>query len=61
MASGRTLAQKQALLAAITDDVVEHLDAPRASVRVWVTEFEADEYMAGGQLLSERASSGPVK
>lgn len=54
MATGRSKAQKGALLAAITDAMVEHLGVPEASVRVWITEFESDEYMAGGELLADK-------
>lgn len=54
MASGRTPEQKRALLTAITDAVVETLGAPKASVRVWIDEFDPAEYMAGGELLADR-------
>lgn len=54
MARGRTAEQKAALLRAIADAVEEHLGAPRDSIRVWVTEFEADDFLAGDELLSEK-------
>lgn len=54
MAAGRTAEQKTALMRAITDAVEEHLGAPRDSIRVWITEFDADDYMAAGELLSEK-------
>ena len=54
MAAGRTPEQKKALLEAVTAAVHQSLGAPLPSIRVWVSEFAPDEYMAGGQLLSER-------
>jgi 4-oxalocrotonate tautomerase len=54
MTEGRTKEQKRALLAAITDAAVESIGAPRPSVRVWITEVPPDEFMAAGELLSER-------
>jgi 4-oxalocrotonate tautomerase family enzyme len=54
MASGRTPEQKRALMAAITQAAVDTLDAPLASVRVWIDEFEPEEFMAGGETLAER-------
>lgn len=54
MSSGRTAEQKTALMRAITDAMVEHVGAPKETVRVWITEFPAEDYMAGGELLSER-------
>ena len=54
MAEGRTDEQKRAVMSAITDAMEEHLGAPRASVRVWITEFRSTEFMAGGETLAER-------
>jgi 4-oxalocrotonate tautomerase len=54
MAEGRTPEQKRALMEAITAAVVDHVGAAPESVRVWITEFRAEEYMAGGELLSDR-------
>jgi 4-oxalocrotonate tautomerase len=56
MARGRTAEQKRALMAAITQAVVDTLDAPVASVRVWIDEFEPEEFMAGGETLAERTA-----
>lgn len=53
MAAGRTLEQKEALLRAVTDAVHESIGAPLTSIRVWISEFERFEYMAGGELLSK--------
>lgn len=57
MARGRTPEQKRALMAAITQAAVDTLDAPLASVRVWIDEFEPEEFMAGGETLAERSRS----
>lgn len=54
MAEGRTVEQKRSLLDAITESMVEHLGAPRESVRVWITEFAATDFMAGGELLVDK-------
>jgi 4-oxalocrotonate tautomerase len=54
MASGRTEQQKRALMTAITEAMVEHLGAPIESVRVWITEFPATDFMAGGEVLADR-------
>ena len=54
MAAGRTDEQKKALLAAITDAVNSSIDAPVASIRVWIHEFAPSEYMVGGELLADR-------
>ncbi len=56
MATGRTDEQKKALMTAMTDAVVEHLGAPRDSVRVWIAEFPPTDYMAGGELLADKRS-----
>jgi 4-oxalocrotonate tautomerase len=54
MANGRTPEQKRALMTAMTDAVVEHLGAPRESVRVWITEFPDTDFMAAGEVLADR-------
>lgn len=54
MAEGRTPVQKKALMNAITDAMVEHLGAPRESVRVWIGEFPNTDFMAGGELLADK-------
>jgi 4-oxalocrotonate tautomerase len=54
MAAGRTAAQKRALMTAMTDAMVEHLGAPRESVRVWINEFPNTDFMAGGELLADK-------
>jgi len=54
MAEGRTSEQKRALMDAMTDAMVEHLGAPRESVRVWIAEFPDTDFMAGGELLADK-------
>jgi 4-oxalocrotonate tautomerase len=54
MASGRTPEQKKALLDAITNAVVDTIGAPLDTVRVWINEFPATDYMAGGELLADQ-------
>lgn len=54
MASGRTPEEKRALLAALTDTVERELGVRRDAIRVWITEFDATEYMSGGELLSDK-------
>jgi len=45
---GRAPAQKEALIASVTDAVVEALDAPRDSVRVLLYEVPAAHWGVGG-------------
>ncbi len=54
MAAGRTPAQKAALMGAITDAMVEHIGAPRESVRVWINEFASTDFMAAGEVLADK-------
>lgn len=54
MAEGRTPDQKRALMDAITAAMNEHVGAPRESVRVWINEFPATDFMAGGELLADK-------
>jgi 4-oxalocrotonate tautomerase len=58
MATGRTDAQKHALMAAITQAVHDTIGAPVPSIRVWITEFEPTEFMAGGETLADRRARG---
>jgi len=54
LAEGRSPEQKQALMVAITEAMVDHLGAPRESVRVWISEFPSTDFMAGGELLADK-------
>ena len=51
---GRTAEQKKKLLASVTDAVVESIDAPLQSIRVWIHEMTEDDYMVAGHMASER-------
>lgn len=54
MAAGRTDEQKRAFMAAITQAAQDTLGAPLASIRVWITEFPATDFMAAGETMAER-------
>lgn len=54
MAAGRSPEMKTALLKALSQVVTERLDVPESNVRVWITEFEPEDYLAGGETLPER-------
>jgi 4-oxalocrotonate tautomerase len=54
MARGRTAEQKSALLAALTKAAHEAIGAPVTSIRVWITEFDAQDFMSGGEILADR-------
>jgi 4-oxalocrotonate tautomerase len=58
MAAGRTDEQKKALMAALTQAAQDSIGAPLASIRVWITEMQPTEFMAGGELMADRLSSG---
>ncbi len=51
---GRTEQQKRNLLTAITDAVVESVDAKPASVRVIINEIESEHWSVAGVPFSER-------
>ena len=55
MLEGRTPEQKKALLSAVTEAVHTSLGASLPSIRVWVTEFSAEDYMAEGIWQPEKA------
>ena len=57
MAAGRTQEQKRALLRAVTGAVQESIGAPLSSIRVWINEFAAAEFIAGGEILAERGAA----
>ena len=51
---GRTAQQKRNLLKAITDAVVESVDAKPASVRVIINEIDSEHWSVAGVPFSER-------
>lgn len=58
LAAGRTDEQKKALMAALTQAAQDSIGAPLQSIRVWITEMQPTEFMAGGELMADRLSSG---
>ena len=54
LAAGRTDEQKKALMTALTQAAQESIGAPLASIRVWITEMQPTEFMAGGELMADR-------
>ena len=54
MLEGRSDLQKRALLDAVTEAVRTSIGAPLSSIRVWIQEFPPTEYMAEGQLYSDK-------
>jgi len=54
LAAGRTAEQKKALMTALTQAAQESIGAPLASIRVWTTEMQPTEFMAGGELMADR-------
>ena len=54
MASGRTPEQKRAMMAAVTDALVTHLECSPAVVTVQIIEAAWTEKMKGGQTFEER-------
>ncbi len=54
MASGRSAEQKRELLHAVTTAIHESIGAPIPSIRVWIHEFDANDFIAGGEILAER-------
>jgi 4-oxalocrotonate tautomerase len=54
LAEGRTPEQKRALLEGITRAVQDSVGAPLSSIRVWINELSPDDYMAAGELLTDK-------
>lgn len=59
MLTGRTIEQKRAFVAAVTDDAVRILDAKRESVRIRLAEIETWDVANGGELESDRRGVTP--
>jgi 4-oxalocrotonate tautomerase len=57
--TGRTLDQKRAFVAAVTDDAVRILNAKRESVRIRFDEIETWDVSNGGELESDRRGDTP--
>jgi len=54
LVEGRSDEQKRQLLTAVTAAVRESIGAPVESIRVWIHELRANEFMVAGELFSER-------
>ncbi len=54
MARGRTPEQKGKMLRAIADAIHDSIGAPRDSIRVWVTEVENTDFLAGTEILADK-------
>ncbi len=54
LATGRTPEQKRALMDAVSQATVDAIGASRDSIRVWITEFPPEDYMAGHETLAEK-------
>jgi 4-oxalocrotonate tautomerase len=54
MAAGRTDQEKKRLMEEITKAAEAALGVSSSAVRVWINEFQATEFMAGGVLLADR-------
>ena len=52
MVQGRTVEQKHALIARLTDAMVEAVGTPRDRVRVAIYEISGDDWGIGGQAFS---------
>lgn len=54
MARGRTPEAKMKMLHAIADAIHESVGAPRDSIRVWVTEVDNTDFLAGTEILADK-------
>ncbi len=54
MARGRTAEAKSKMLHAITEAIHESIGAPRDSIRVWITEVENTDFLAGTETLADK-------
>jgi 4-oxalocrotonate tautomerase len=55
LAEGRSDAQKQLLVKAVSKAAAEAVGVPETAVRVWLVEIPSELVMVGGQTLAERA------
>ncbi len=55
LAEGRTDDEKRALLSAVTQAAVNAIGVAQSSVRVWIQEVPATDFMVGGVLLADRS------
>ncbi len=60
MFEGRTIEQKRALVAAVTDACVKTIGASPDSVDILLFDIAKQNWARGGQLWSDRAASPPA-
>lgn len=61
LAGSATREQKAALVADITQSLVERLGKPAAAVQINITELSTENYGAGGILVADRTSVTPTR
>lgn len=54
MLEGRTVAQKRAMVAAVTDAIVDSLGVRRDSVRIMINEMQAENFALAGVSAGEQ-------
>ena len=57
LAGSATREQKAAIVADVTQSLVERLGMPAAAVQIVISEVSTENYAAGGQLIAARALS----
>ncbi|ATI79059.1 MULTISPECIES: tautomerase family protein [Sphingobium] len=57
LAGSATREQKAAIVADVTQSLVERLGKPAAAVQIVISEVSTENYAAGGQLIADRAIS----
>lgn len=57
LAEGRTVERKRALIRAITDAVVDTIDAKPDQVRIMINELPLDHYAVAGVTFGEKAET----
>ena len=58
MLAGRTDDEKRRLLHAIHDAVRDSIGASEASIKVWISEFQATEYISDGVVRADKDAAG---
>jgi 4-oxalocrotonate tautomerase len=53
MLEGRTVEQKRAMVAAVTDAIVSSLAAPRESVRIIINELHSEHFAVAGMTAGQ--------
>lgn len=57
LAGSATRDQKAAIVADVTQSLVERLGKPAAAVQIVISEVSTENYAAGGQLIADRVPS----